>query len=168
MLATDLQKCKLLIGRCRDVISATLYHFFEISKSSQKARKMNSQFRTRALSKYGNCKIIKPAFMGLKLVRNNFKIHQRVKWLRVIDLNIRRKNDGSFCTSGIKNVRNELIEPVGFARIGSFSANWGYMNRHKYRVLKYFQIRPKLITCYLSIMVILKLSWPVSKMVIFG
>ena len=50
-------------------------HFSEtVQNQHKKARKMNSQFRTRALSKYGNCQIIKPAFMGLKLVRNDFKI----------------------------------------------------------------------------------------------
>jgi len=44
------------------------FAFYPIVVNDFEARKMNSQFRTRALSKYGNCKIIKPAFMGLKLV----------------------------------------------------------------------------------------------------
>ena len=71
-------------------------------KSTQKARKMNSQFRTRALSKYGNCKIIKPAFMGLKLVRNNFKIHQRVKWLFHRPKYTWKKMTGLFARPGSK------------------------------------------------------------------
>ena len=123
---------------------------------------MNSQFRTRALSKYGNCQIIKPAFMGLKLVRNNFKIPV---------ISGRPENfRGSKWTgrsTDTKIVRIELIEPVELVGIGSFQrieVKWKNTSIH---VLKYFQIRPKLITGYLSIM-FSKLLWPTSKMIILG
>ena len=123
---------------------------------------MNSQFRTRALSKYGNCQIIKPAFMGLKLVRNNFKIFQSFQVDRKISAD---RNRRVLCSAKI--VRIELIEPVELVGIGSFQrieVKWKNTSIH---VLKYFQIRPKLITGYLSIM-FSKLLWPTSKMIILG
>ena len=107
---------------------------------------MNSQFRTRALSKYGNCQIIKPAFMGLKLVRNNFKIFQSFQVDRKISAD---RNRRVLCSAKI--VRIELIEPVELVGIGSFQrieVKWKNTSIH---VLKYFQIRPKLITFFAHI-----------------
>ena len=92
--------------RHRDVISDKILARFLFSKISrnqhQKARKMNSQFRTRALSKYGNCQIIKPAFMGLKLVRKNFKMPKKVLLWSKAGQNDQKMNttDGGPHTSG--------------------------------------------------------------------
>ena len=96
--------------------------FSKISRNQhQKARKMNSQFRTRALSKYGNCQIIKPAFMGLKLVRNNFEMSKKVIFRSKAGQNDQKINttDRVRQTSGPvrPHVRIEMVEPVV---IGSF------------------------------------------------
>ena len=105
--------------------------FSKISRNQhQKARKMNSQFRTRALSKYGNCQIIKPAFMGLKLVRNNFKMPKKVIFRSKVGQNDQKnEHDGSsaanFRTSPA--TRPDWNDWTGYDR--KFLLNWGWMKK---------------------------------------
>ena len=43
------------------------FAFYPVVYNDEEASKLNTRFRSRALSKYGNCETIRPAIMGLKL-----------------------------------------------------------------------------------------------------